>query len=72
MTSIPANRAYLPYTLASGVKTLTLSFDDNETGIEVVSAGGNKSTGIYNLSGQRVTNPKHGIFIVNGKKVFIP
>jgi hypothetical protein len=25
----------------------------------------------YNLKGQRVLNPKNGIYIVNGKKVFI-
>ena len=25
----------------------------------------------YNLQGQRVLNPKNGIYIVNGKKVFI-
>jgi endonuclease I len=27
---------------------------------------------IYNLSGQRVANPTHGIYIVDGKKVLIP
>ena len=32
----------------------------------------NKNDVIYNISGQRVNNPTHGIFIVNGKKVLIP
>ncbi len=27
---------------------------------------------IYNLSGQRVTNPLHGVYIVDGKKLLIP
>ena len=27
--------------------------------------------GIYNLQGQKVTNPQHGIYILNGKKIFI-
>ena len=27
---------------------------------------------IYNLSGQRVTNPTRGIYIVDGKKVLLP
>jgi len=32
---------------------------------------GNKTTTIYNLQGQRVENPKKGIFIQNGKKIVI-
>ena len=30
-----------------------------------------KNNKYYNLQGQRVLNPKNGIYIVNGKKVFI-
>jgi hypothetical protein len=27
---------------------------------------------IYNLRGQRVAHPTHGLYIVDGKKVYIP
>lgn len=74
VTSIPANRAYLPYTLASGARELAISFDEgNEaSGIETIAAGNVPTTGIYTLPGQRVTNPQHGLYIVNGKKVLVP
>ena len=72
VTSIPANRAYLPYTSQSGANALSISFDeDGVESIETSSADNAQKTGIYNLAGQRVSNPKHGLYIVNGKKVFI-
>ena len=40
------------------------------TGIESVTAG-TPHSGIYDLQGRRVENPKKGIYIVNGRKVFI-
>ena len=70
--NIPANRAYLPYSTASGAKELTIVFDEEgseATGIDNVATEKAESTGVYNLSGQRVANPQHGIYIVNGKKV---
>ena len=27
--------------------------------------------GIYDLKGNRVTNPKHGLYIIDGKKMWI-
>ncbi len=43
-----------------------------DTGINNVmmdaTSGDNK---VYNLSGQRVSNPNHGIFITNGKKILV-
>jgi len=73
--TIPANRAYLPYSTASGAKELTIAFDEEgseATGIDNVATEKAERTGVFNLSGQRVANPQHGIYIVNGKKVFIP
>ena len=71
--TIPANRAYLPYTSSSNAQELSISFEDEEaTGISDIAGSANSGeTKVYNLSGQRVTNPQHGIYIVNGKKVFI-
>lgn len=47
--------------------------DGSATGITAVSgnASGQKRTYVYNLAGQRVAAPKHGIFIINGKKVLV-
>ena len=73
--NIPANRAYLPYSSASGAKELSIVFDEEgseATGIENAATEKAERTGVYNLSGQRVAKPQHGIYIVNGKKVFIP
>ena len=75
--TIPANRAFLPYTAANGANELNVSFDENGdadgiNGIETASDGDMQKNGVYNLAGQRVTNPKHGLYIVNGKKVYIP
>ena len=44
---------------------------DAETGITVPTAVTGKRV-IYNLQGQRVKNPTHGVYIVDGKKVMIP
>ena len=72
--TIPANRAYLPYSNASGAKELTIVFDEEggeATGIDNVATEKAERTGVYNLAGQRVAKPQHGIYIVNGKKVVI-
>ena len=70
--TIPANRAYLPYTDSNNVQELSISFDDDATGIsEIAERNNSGETKIYNLAGQRVKTPQHGIYIVNGKKVYI-
>ena len=72
--NIPANRAYLPYSSASGAKELTIVFDEEggeATGIDNVATEKAERTSVYNMAGQRVAKPQHGIYIVNGKKVVI-
>ena len=67
-----AHKAYLavPIEQASGAKGF--AFSDSLTGIEMQTFGTSpKGKGIYNLSGQRVSIPSKGIYIVNGKKVVI-
>jgi hypothetical protein len=39
--------------------------------VSIASDFRDKNDKYYNLQGQRVLNPKNGIYIVNGKKVFI-
>lgn len=77
--AIPANKAYLKVLKSSidgsATKSLNVTFDDGEsTAIEDVFGstkeqieGGN----IYDLQGRKVVKPTHGLYIVNGKKVFI-
>ena len=43
----------------------------NTTGIEQVTTNNNDKAVYYNLQGQQVNNPSHGIFIKNNKKVYI-
>ena len=46
----------------------------NNTAIEEVEfegESGEVETGIYDLTGRRVENPTRGVYIVDGKKVFV-
>ena len=43
----------------------------NLTAIEEITDKGVQSTDIYDLQGRKVENPSRGIYIINGKKVFI-
>jgi hypothetical protein len=43
----------------------------NPTAIEEVKGEEGKVKGIYDLQGRKVVNPKEGLYIVDGKKVFI-
>ena len=46
--------------------------EDDVTGIETIVVPTASENGVYyNLNGQRVENPSHGIFIKNGKKVIL-
>ena len=60
--TIGANKAYLLYDGGAGAREFFL----NGSGLMV-----NGSDGCYDLQGRRVQNPVKGLYIVNGKKVFI-
>ena len=67
-------RAFLADGRPSSARELSLSFSDDETtGIESVVSQEKKvaDSVYYNLNGQRVESPRNGLYIVNGKKVFI-
>ena len=77
---IAAGKAYLPYAnieggdpFTGGSHVLDVVFDnDNVTGIRSVENQKALLDGaFYNLAGQRVAQPKKGMYIVNGKKVII-
>ena len=71
--TIPAFRGYLA--LDKGQATgsrLTITFDDETTGISSVATQSQQTNGVYyNLSGQRVNQPAKGLYVVNGKKVVL-
>ena len=70
--TIGANKAYLIYDGGAGAREFFL-FDET-TGIISVNGSElmvNGSDGCYDLQGRRVQNPVKGLYIVNGKKVFI-
>lgn len=75
-TPYSANRAYLQIPTAwlptTAQKSVSIYFDEGETtDIEEVEQQATEEEAIYNLQGQKVKNPTRGIYIVNGKRVFI-
>ena len=73
--TLPAFRAYfkvLNSAISSSAPALNICFDEFETtGIKDVKNAAKSMNGYYNLSGQQVTQPTKGLYIVNGKKVVI-
>ena len=50
---------------------ITYTYTNAETGISEVKGESGKVKAIYDLQGRKVANPTKGIYIINGKKVFI-
>lgn len=66
---IRANKAYLVYGSADARDFM--AFDDDEvTGIKSMSDAKGVNE-VYNLSGQRVSRPSKGVYVVDGKKVIM-
>lgn len=72
-TAIPGNKAYLDNSTVQAVHGYALSLGGSTTGIEGVttSDGAGSEEPVYDLSGRRVVNPTHGVYIRGGKKVYI-
>ena len=67
---VPAGKAYLETTASSRI--LTIHFEDGDvTGIGNTESEVQHVENVYNLRGQRVVNPKKGLYIINRKKVMI-
>lgn len=73
---VGAYRAYLNMSkVGSKAKTVTMSFDDETTGITDVNAPAAEpaDTPIYDLSGRRISSPQRGqIYIFKGEKRLAP
>ena len=69
--TLGANKAYLVVPGSSPVKGFMLDLDEDPTAITEIVNGKSLNGKCYNLSGQRLSKPQHGVNIINGKKVFI-
>ena len=64
------NQAYLPLPSATEAEAFHFVFGDL-TGIETVTTPCvDAATEVYDLTGRRVQQPTHGVYIQNGKKIF--
>ena len=69
--TLAMGKAYIPASsFGSSVKELSLSFA-GATAINGIENAKTADNAIFNLAGQRVAQPTKGIYIVNGKKVFV-
>jgi len=72
---MPAGKAYLSTTVdaSTGNARLSVVFDDETAGIATVNVkkGESDHNAVYNLNGQRLAQPRKGLNIVNGKKMFV-
>ncbi|MBQ8065125.1 MAG: Ig-like domain-containing protein [Prevotella sp.] len=72
-TLVPEGKAYLNAGTA-GARFFALNLDGETTGIGAALIDNGQLTidnAVYNLNGQRVTNPAKGLYIVNGRKVVV-
>lgn len=69
---VPEGHAYLDFgSSARNYSRLAVVFAGETTGIEDRTLVGQEENVYYDLRGVRVAKPTHGIYIVNGKKVFV-
>lgn len=71
---IAAGKAFLKVAggNSSQARSLNVVFAGEATGISQIANGiQNAENAVYNLSGQRISQPTKGLYIVNGKKVII-
>jgi hypothetical protein len=73
--SMLGGKAYLLLPTASGARSIMLNFSNEATAIKeattTTAASATAGGSCYNLQGQQVAQPARGIYIINGKKVFI-
>ena len=70
--TVSVGRAYLHISSLSNYSRLSVGIRGEATSIEESTLLDDQEDKIYyDLRGMRITNPTHGIYIVNGKKVFM-
>ena len=69
--TLPANRAYIPASEVNPSRSLVMKFLDDTQGVSTIERVEMGGEAVYDLSGRRVAQPTKGMYIVNGKKVFV-
>ena len=71
--SVPAGHAYLDLSRASSraYSRIVVTFSGETTGIADRTLIDQEPNVYYDLRGMRVEKPTHGLYIINGKKVFV-
>lgn len=73
-TTLKENRAFLPasvVTVSGSVNGFKLDFGGVNTGIEATIQADEANATYYDLSGRRVIRPAKGIYVKNGRKVYV-
>ena len=73
-TTLKENRAYLPASavaVSGGSMGFALDFGGINTGIEAAIQTDEANAAYYDLSGRRVMRPTKGIYVKNGRKVYV-
>ena len=71
---IGVGKAYLTYTPQSGDAPEFFGFEEDATSLSEelrMNSEEFATAPVYDLQGRRVTQPTKGLYIVNGKKVFV-
>ena len=63
--------AWFTPTSTSNAKILNVQFEGEATGIQTVLDSNDSSSEIFDLQGRRVSSLTKGLYILNGKKVFV-
>lgn len=69
--TVGTNKAYLQLSSQAGARGALIFDNEEETGINIVTASTENVNAYYNLNGQRITSPSKGLYIVNGRKVIM-
>ena len=74
-TYMNSNKCYLDVSSVANAKSFTLQFVEGETTgiseVRTLDKSNIRDGHYYDLQGRRVENPSHGLYIINGKKVYI-
>ena len=70
--TLAGGKSYLVMPTTGGAPQLSVDFGEGTTNLEAIRTQMNEAReGIFDLSGRRVENPTKGIYIVNGKKIYV-
>ena len=70
-TLAESNAVYDELAYVSKNMEITFTYTNGETGISEVKAESGKRKGVYDLQGRKVENPSKGLYIIDGKKIFV-